>query len=349
MHRDARLQIRPYLDADEQSWLRCRVLGASHDGPLAREIELHAAHRRVYLCRCLERDLGEDSRQRRTLVPPWLMTEPLNRVAALFDRVADTYDAVGVPWFSPIAAGLVRELAPMPGERALDVGCGRGAATIPLAEGVGAGGKVIGIDFAPRMVEATAADVAHLPQVEIRVADASSPGLPLASFDVVTSSLVLFFLPEPQDALRAWSALLVPGGRLGITTFGPSESPLAEVDRLFSPYLPSAVLDARTSGQQGPFSSDHGVEEMFTTAGLVDVRTAHLALRTVLTGPGQWRDFSWSHGQRGLWEAAGVEHHATLLADALALLEAAREPDGTVVLRQDVRCTLGVMPTPKNR
>lgn len=81
----------------------------------------------------------------------------------------------------------------------------------------------------------------------------------------------------------------------------------------------------------------------------MEVRTVHLALRTVLNGPEQWRDFSWSHGQRGLWGAAGVEHHATLLADALALLEAAREPDGTVALRQDVRYTLGVMPTPENR
>lgn len=277
------------------------------------------------------------------------MTEPHDKVAALFDHVADTYDAVGVAWFTPIAAGLVRELAPMPGERALDVGCGRGAATIPLAEGVGAGGSVLGIDLAPRMVEATAADLAHLPQVEVRVADARSPGLPPASFDVLASSLVLFFLSEPLEAVRAWTALLVPGGRLGIATFGPSESPLAEVDRLFSPYLPPAVLDARTSGQQGPFASDHGVERLFTQAGLVDVRTVHLALRTVLIGPQQWRDFSWSHGQRGLWETAGVEHHATLLCGALTLLEAAREPDGTVVLRQDVRYTLGVLRTTDER
>lgn len=76
------------------------------------------------------------------------------------------------------------------------------------------------------------------------------------------------------------------------------------------------MLDARTSGQRGPFTSDHGVEDMFTTAGLVDVRTVHLALRTALTGPEQWRDSTWSHGQRRLWEAAGVEHHTTLLADA---------------------------------
>ena len=37
------------------------------------------------------------------------------RVAAVFDRVADTYDAVGVPWFAPIAERLVAEVAPVPG------------------------------------------------------------------------------------------------------------------------------------------------------------------------------------------------------------------------------------------
>lgn len=48
------------------------------------------------------------------------------RVAAVFDRVADVYDNVGVPWFTPIARELVRLTAPGPGVRALDIGCGRG-------------------------------------------------------------------------------------------------------------------------------------------------------------------------------------------------------------------------------
>ena len=37
------------------------------------------------------------------------------RVAAIFDRVADTYDQVGVAWFTPIAEGLVRAAAPRSG------------------------------------------------------------------------------------------------------------------------------------------------------------------------------------------------------------------------------------------
>jgi hypothetical protein len=43
-------------------------------------------------------------------------------VAALFDRVADTYENVGIPWFGPIAEALVREVGARPGQRALDIG-----------------------------------------------------------------------------------------------------------------------------------------------------------------------------------------------------------------------------------
>ena len=58
-------------------------------------------------------------------------------VAALFDQLAPGYDRGGVPWFGPIGARLVELTAPRPGDRALDVGAGRGAATFPLVEAVG--------------------------------------------------------------------------------------------------------------------------------------------------------------------------------------------------------------------
>jgi ubiquinone/menaquinone biosynthesis C-methylase UbiE len=150
------------------------------------------------------------------------MTEHQHRIAALFDSVADTYDAVGVDLFQPVAAGLVRALEPRPGERALDVGCGRGAVLFPLAEAVTNSGSVTGIDLAPRMVEATAADVARagLSWVDVVVGDATAPAVPPSSFDVVASSLVLFFLPDPLEALRAWREALVDGGRIGVSTFG---------------------------------------------------------------------------------------------------------------------------------
>jgi ubiquinone/menaquinone biosynthesis C-methylase UbiE len=72
------------------------------------------------------------------------------RIAAMFDQVADSYDQVGVELFQPIADRLVHILAPRPGERALDLGCGRGAALLRLAAGVGPTGRALGMDLVPR-------------------------------------------------------------------------------------------------------------------------------------------------------------------------------------------------------
>jgi SAM-dependent methyltransferase len=263
-------------------------------------------------------------------------------IAGVFDRAADTYDDVGVPWFGPIAAGLVDELAVQPGERVLDIGCGRGAALAPLARATGPGGYALGIDLAPRMVELTALDLADLPQVEVRVGDARAPGLPTSSFDVLASCLVLFFLPDPAAALRSWTSLLVPGGRVGVTTFGPQDPRWRAVDALFDPYLPPAMLDARTSGRRGPFGSDEGMTDLFAGAGLTDVRTTHRTVEATFRDPEHFLEFSWSHGQRAMWEAVPVDRHDAVRSEVLAALDAERDASGAIRFAQDVRHTLGV-------
>lgn len=261
-------------------------------------------------------------------------------VAGVFDRAAATYDAVGVPWFGPIAAGLVEELAVTAGERVLDVGCGRGAALRPLAEAAGPGGQALGIDLAPGMVSRTAADLADLPQVQVRVADAAAPGLPPSSYDVVASCLVLFFLPDPAGAVRAWADLLAPGGRLGVTTFGPQDERWKQLDALFAPYLPQAMLDARASGTRGPFASDEGLAALLGDAGLVEVRTAHRTVTASFSGPAQWVEFSWSHGQRAMWEAVPPDEHEGLVRQATDLLATWE----SLSFSQVVRHTLGRRP-----
>lgn len=267
-------------------------------------------------------------------------------VAALFDRVAASYENVGVPWFTPIGAGLVRAVAPAAGERALDLGCGRGAVTFPLAEAVGPAGRVTGIDLSAEMVARTAADARArgLGTVDLHVMDASAPDLPPASYDLALSSLVIFFLPDPGAALRSWRQLLVPGGRLGISTFGSRDQAWAELDSVFRPYLPPHLLDARTTGGSGPFASDRGVEELFTAAGFTGVRTAGLEVPVTLDDPEHWRAWSWSHGQRAMWESVPESDREMVMGAATERLHAARGPDGRITLTQQVRLTLGVRP-----
>lgn len=268
--------------------------------------------------------------------------ERRQRVAAVFDRSASTYDAVGVPWFTPIAERLVREVAPAPRERILDVGCGRGAALFALAEAVGPTGEVTGIDLAPGMVAATLADVqarGHT-NVTLHVMDAAMPHLELSSYDAVVASLVVFFLPDPEAGLRAWRDLLVPDGRIGISTFGERDPRWAALDDVFRPYLPPQLLDARTSGVSGPFASDEGVEELLRAAGYVQPRTVGQEVSVTFSDTDQWHDWSWSHGQRAMWEAVPKEARDAVRAEAYELLEGCREPDGRISLAQRVRFTL---------
>ena len=271
------------------------------------------------------------------------MTAP---IAELFDRVADTYDAVGVPWFTPIATGLVQALATRPGEHAVDLGCGKGAALLPLAEAVGTGGSVTGVDLAPAMVRAAqaAVDERGLVNVDLLVGDVMAPDLPPASFDVAASSLVLFFLPDPAAAVRAWLSLLRPGGRLGVATFGASDPRDEAVTALFGPYLPPAMRDARTTGGRGPFASDAGMAALLHDAGLAEVRTVHTTVTAVARDLDHWHEFSWSHGQRGMWERVPPGERDRVRRAAYAILEPTLRTDGALELTQDVRYTLGVRP-----
>jgi len=279
------------------------------------------------------------------------------RVAAIFDSVAQVYDQVGVAWFTPIAQALVAQVAPRPGERALDVGCGRGAATVALAEAVGPTGAVTAVDISPRMVELLRADLAapgadgqHDGQhdgrapVEVAVGDAAAPQLPARSFDVVVASLVLFFLPDPGAALAAWRELLVPGGRLGVSTFGPRDAAWEELDDVFTPYLPPAMLDARTSGEKGPFSSDAGVEALLTGAGFGRARTVTTVAEVTVETPQRWEAWCRSHGQSAMWRAVPADALDAVRAEAYARLERARGEDALFHLSQQVRLTLAEAP-----
>jgi SAM-dependent methyltransferase len=223
------------------------------------------------------------------------------------------------------------------------VGCGKGALLIPAAQAVGRSGRAVGIDVSPAMVSAarTAADRLGLGFVEVTVGDAQAPELPAGAFDVVGSSLVLFFLPDPLGALTAGRRATASGGRLGVSTFGPQDDVWRSVDDVFTPYLPPQMLDARTSGTRGPFASDAGLEGLFTAAGLTDVRTEVADVAVRFADAAHWEAFSRSTGQRAMWGLVPDAELADVREEAARRLQPAVRDDGDIVLTQRVRYTLG--------
>ncbi len=268
--------------------------------------------------------------------------DPVARVRATFEAIADDYDQSGVPFFVPTAEGLVEALAPQQGERVLDIGCGRGAATSLLARAVLPSGAVDAIDLSPAMVEHTRALLAAQGyDARAHVMDAADPALPPASYDLVASSLVLFFLPDPAAALARWVDLLGPGGRIGLATFGDDDPVWTHLDALFEPWLPPAMLDPKVVGPDAPFSSDAGMEELLRTAGATAVRTVTRRLDVPWGDVEGWKAFSMSTGQRAMWAMVPAEERDGLEARAAQILDDARDESGRVVVRQDMRYTLG--------
>jgi ubiquinone/menaquinone biosynthesis C-methylase UbiE len=262
------------------------------------------------------------------------------RVAGMFDELADSYDAVGVEFFGPIAEGLVLELAPRPGERALDMGCGRGAVLFRVAAAVGPTGSVTGVDLSKRMIEATARDATNLGmKVDLRVADAMAPALPSASYDLLASSLVLFFLPDALTALRNWRDFLVKGGRIGVSTFGPYDQHWANrVDTAMREHAPIPAM--APAAREGPFASDAGMERLLTEARYRDIRTVTATASPRFADPEHWYRWSLTTGRRGYWAAIPDNQRERVKADLFAVVDACRDEDGRIGFDQQVRYTL---------
>lgn len=265
------------------------------------------------------------------------------QIADVFDQASLTYDNVGIEFFKPIARTLVSALAPQRGERALDVGCGRGAVLFPLAEAIGPSGRVTGIDLSTLMIEATQADVAARQlRAEVVLGDAQSPKFPPQSFDTVAASLVLFFLPDPLGALRTWHALLVDGGRVGVSTFGPNSPTWQAVDQVFDPYVLPSTVGPRTTGKAGPFSSDAGMEQLLVDAGFTEVTTRTMTLPVRFADKDQWHRWSWSTAQRRVWLAVPEAERDQVRAAAYARLEGCRDVGGRIGFDQVIRFTVAL-------
>jgi SAM-dependent methyltransferase len=132
----------------------------------------------------------------------------------LFDRFSQ-FRHVILPGFGIHSDRALALYPPAAGDRVLDIGCGFGDTTRELAELVAPGGVALGVDAAPRFVEAARreADEEGAENVRFEVADVQSERLD-GQFDYAFSRFGTMFFANPVAAMRNVREALAPGGRL---------------------------------------------------------------------------------------------------------------------------------------
>jgi O-methyltransferase / aklanonic acid methyltransferase len=241
----------------------------------------------------------------------------------VFGRAAAAYDTV-IPFFSTFGRRLVETAALSPGDRVLDVGCGRGATLLPASVAVGSTGRVVGVDLSEDMVALLAGELkgAGIDNATVRVGDAQALNVEDATFDVVLCQMVLHLVPDPPVAASEAFRVLVDGGRY--VSSAPSGAPGWElVGELFRKFGPRMVRPIEV-----PFRPDFDLTATVAGAGFDIVGNEEVELDFHFPDEQAWWDWGWSNGIRGLYEVLSPADLEELRTEAFATLAAMRTPEG---------------------
>jgi SAM-dependent methyltransferase len=193
------------------------------------------------------------------------------------------------------------------------------------------------------MVALTRADarVRGLPQVRVEVGDAQEPGLTEGWYDVVLSSLTVFFLPDPDAGLRAWRAAAVDGGRLAMTTFAGRDDPRwAWLSEVFPSRDPAASTPDGDDEDTGPFSTTERLHGLLAATGWSEPSSSEQDHEVRFADADQWVEWSWSHGMRTYWERLDEGDRPAAEAVAREHLRAMQASGDGLALTMRVRYTM---------
>jgi len=183
---------------------------------------------------------------------------------------------------APVREWMVRELAPRPGDRILELASGAGETGFDAAVLVGETGRLTSTDFAPAMSDVARRRGAErgLSNVEYRVMDAERIDLTDDAFDGVLCRFGYMLMADPASALAQTRRVLRPGGRLALAVWSaPERNPWLVIGtRLL---VERGLVPPPDPDAPSPFAmaDEERTRSLLEGAGFADVRTEEVAVR----------------------------------------------------------------------
>jgi SAM-dependent methyltransferase len=160
---------------------------------------------------------------------------------AIWSQVARERDRLVAPRYIPLWERMLDVVGAGPGVRVLDAGCGSGGASAIAAR---LGVVVTGVDLSDQMI-AVCREKTELTDCTFKVGSLEALPFEDASFDAVIASMVLHFCPSPTRALQELKRVLVPSGRIAVSSPASPDLDMAIAFQVAGELCPDEADDIR--------------------------------------------------------------------------------------------------------
>lgn len=181
--------------------------------------------------------------------------------------VGQNYEHYMGRWSRKIATGFLAWVEAPVGADWLEIGCGTGALTSSILQAC-VPKSILATDASPDFVGHAGGTIDD-PRVTFKTADAQNLPVADATVDVVTSALVMNFVPDKTASLKVMQRVLRPGGLL---TFYVWDYPGGGMGFIDAFWKAAAAVDPEAAkldeAQRFPFCTEAGLRAICDEAGL---------------------------------------------------------------------------------
>ena len=237
----------------------------------------------------------------------------------------------------PLARGLIEFAGVVPGQRALDVGCGTGQLTAELAGAVG-GESVAAVDVTEPVLSVCRGRV---PTADVRAASAEALPFGGGGFDAALAQLVVNLVDDPPRVVREMARVVRPGGVVAACFWDDEEMPLLRsLWDAVRAVAPEALVGANEQAQVG-LADVEVLRDWWTAAELRDVALGDLEVSADYEGfDDLWAPFEAGVGYSGqTYMSLDPGQRAAVRAESHRRLGS---PDGAFRLTARARTVRGV-------